>query len=403
MKKYSTFILSALSALALGGCAGTSALTTSTEDDGVYYTSKDKTTLTPAAQEALDARYGQQQTSGGYATSGDVNPEYSGDGTMQDATGTTEYYDDDYGYASRLRRFNSSTYSGLGYSSLAYTDPFWYGGYSPYGFGSLYSPFYSPYYVSGLSIGLGLGFGSLYRPYGLGYGGLGYGGLYDSFYGGYGGLGYGGLGYGYGPGLGYGYGLGYGGLGYGSPYYGGNYGYAGDTRSRVNYQPRRERSAAALSSAPNTGIRGGRSGGNAVLSNGSGGAVVNGSNGGWSRGRVVSGGAAGNPQRQNAVNVPADQPNLDTRSGGRRWRSVDAGSQGYSNQGNVAQPRRNRLFSGDGQATQRQVYSQPTRSYEQQQPSRSYSQPSPSRSSFGGSSSGSSVGGGGGGSRGRVR
>ncbi|UOR04745.1 YgdI/YgdR family lipoprotein [Hymenobacter aerilatus] len=393
MKRYSTFILSALSALALGGCAGTSALTSSTENDGVYYTSKDKTTLTPAAQEALDARYGQEQTNGGYAVAGDVNPEYAGDGTEQDAVGATEYYDDDYGYASRLRRFNNSTYSGLGYSSLAYTDPFWYGGYSPYGFGSMYSPFYSPFYGSGMSIGLGLGFGSFYRPYGLGYGGLGYGGLYDPFYGG---LGYGG--FGYGPRLGYG--LGYGGWGYGYPVYGGGY---SDTRSRVNYQPRRERSAAALSSAPNGGaIRTGRSGGNAVLSNGAGGTVVNGNNGGWSRGRVMNSGAAGTGQ-QNVVNVPADQPNLDGRSG-RRWRSADGGSQAvYNNQGNVAQPRRNRMFNGDGQAAQRQVYSQPARSYEQ--PSRSFSQPSPSRSSFGGSSSGggSFGGGGGGGSRGRVR
>jgi len=390
MKKYSTFILSALSALALGGCAGTSALTTSTEDDGVYYTSKDQTTLTPAAQQALDARYSQQQTNGGYAVTGDANPEYSGDGTTQDATGATEYYDDDYGYASRLQRFNNSTYSGLGYSSLAYTDPFWYGGYSPYSMGSMYSPFYSPYYGSGLSIGLGMGFGSFYRPYGLGYGGLGYGGLYDPFYSPYGGLGYGGLGYGYG--LGYG-GLGYGGLGYGSSYYGGSYGSA-DTRSRVNYQPRRERSAAALSSAPNAGIRGGRGSGNAVLSGSS--ANGNGNNGGWSRGRVVNSGMAGTTQRQNVVNVPADQPNLNTRSG-RRWRNSDAASQSvYSNQRSAAQPRRNQLFNGNSQ-TQQVYRQQPSRS---EQPTQTYSQPS--RSSFGGSSSGSSSSGGGGG-RGRVR
>ena len=391
MKKYSTFILSALSALALGGCAGTSALTTTTEDDGVYYTSKDQTTLTPAAQQALDARYGQQQTNGDYAVTGDVNPEYSGDGTTQDATGTTEYYDDDYGYASRLQRFNSSAYSGLGYSSLAYTDPYWYGGYSPYSYGSLYSPFYSPYYGSGLSIGLGLGFGSLYRPYGLGYGGLGYGGLYDPFYRPY----YGGLGYGYG--------LGYGGLGgYGYPYYGGSsYGYGyGDTRGRLNARPRSERSAAALSSAPNNTVRGGRMGGNATLSGagnvgyGNGGAP---NFGGRTRGRVVNAGTVQSAQRQNAMGVPADQPRLDNRSS-RRWNS--SGQSVYNNQSNTAQPRRNRLFSGDvQQQQQRQVYrQQPTRSYEQ--PTQSFSQPSRSSSSFGGSSSGSMGGGGG---RGRVR
>lgn len=395
MKKYSTLILSALSALALGGCAGTSALTTSTEDDGVYYTSKDKTTLTPAAQEALDARYGQEQTNGGYAVSGDVNPEYAGDGSTQDANGTAEYYDDDYGYASRLRRFNSSTYSGLGYSSLAYTDPFWYGGYSPYSYGSLYSPFYSPYYGSGLSIGLGVGFGSIYRPYGLGYGGLGYGGLYDPFYSPYyGGIGYGGLGYG----LGYG-GLGYGGLGYGYPYYGGSYGYgSSDVRGRLNARPRSERSAAALSSTPNTAVRGGRMGGNATLSGAGNTGYSNGgvpNFGGRTRGRVVNAGTVQAAQQQNAAGVPADQPRLDNR-GSRRWNSQAQSA--YSNQNNTAQPRRNRMFGGDVQQQQQQVYRQPTRSYEQ--PTQSFSQPSRSSSSFGGSSGGSMGGGGG---RGRVR
>lgn len=383
MKKYSTFILSALSVLALGGCAGTSALTTSTENDGVYYTSKDQTTLTPAAQQALEARYGEQQTSGDYAVTGDVNPEYSGNGTTQDAAGTTEYYDDDYGYAARLQRFNSSTYSGLGYSSLAYTDPFWYGGYSPYSVGSLYSPFYSPYYGSGLSIGLGLGFGSFYRPYGLGYGGLGYGGLYDPFYGS-------GLGYGYGPGLGYGYGLGYGGLGYGYPYYGGGYG-SGDVRGRLNARPRSERSAAALSSTPNNAVRGGRMSGNSTLSNNGYGSAGLSNGSGRSRGRVVNAGTVQAAQQQNAAGVPADQSRSDNRST-RRWNS--GGQSVYSNQGNATQPRRNRLFSGSEQ-TQQQVYrQQPSRSYEQ--PSQTFSQPS--RSSFGGSSGGS-----GGGGRGRVR
>ena len=43
MKNLLTACLPALALLALGGCAGTSALTSS-EDDGVYYSSKDRTT-----------------------------------------------------------------------------------------------------------------------------------------------------------------------------------------------------------------------------------------------------------------------------------------------------------------------------------------------------------------------
>lgn len=393
MKKYPALILSAFAALALGGCATTSGLVASTEDDGVYYSSRDKTELTPEARQALEARYSQQQNNGGYAVSrdvatGDDNPEYYDDGTTQ-AAGDAEYYDDDYGYSARLRRFNQSTYSGLGYSSLAYTDPFWNGGMmSPYGYGSsFYDPFYGPGFGFGprLGFGLSMGYGGFYRPYGLG---LGYGGgFYDPFYGPYGGLGYGGLGYGLGYG-GLGYGLGYGGY----PIYGGGFGVGGERYgSNANYQPRRDRSTEALSSRPNYGST---RGGQAVAPNtGSGNSVIGGNYGngvGRGRSRILGNGMVGSAQQNANLGIPADQPQTGDRAG-RRGRTADGGGQV-----GTAQPQRNRVYNNSGQNNQS------SRSFEQSNRS-TYSQPSRS-SSFGGSGGGGSFGGGSsGGGRGRVR
>jgi hypothetical protein len=73
MKKSIHSVLPALALLTLGGCAGTSALTT-TESDGVYFSSKDRVTAPVVAHSATDAS-GQTDAN----ISGDVaNPDYAG-------------------------------------------------------------------------------------------------------------------------------------------------------------------------------------------------------------------------------------------------------------------------------------------------------------------------------------
>jgi hypothetical protein len=239
MKNLLTATLPALALLALGGCASTGALTTSTETDGVYYSSKDHTTAvgspagvysgngTSEASGTIPARSLDDTTPASVATTEDANPDYQGGTTTQAATGS-DYYNDSYS-AYNGGGFGQP-YTGPGVSSFNYSpsatyavSPSYYGspygyasafgyGYSPFsyglgGFGSPYGSFYDPYYSSfyspfgygfgsGLSIGFGYGFGGFGGfgyPYGLGYspfgyGGYGYGygrgGYYDSYYGG---------------------------------------------------------------------------------------------------------------------------------------------------------------------------------------------------------------------------
>ncbi|OWP64645.1 hypothetical protein CDA63_02485 [Hymenobacter amundsenii] len=223
MKKHLPAFLPALALLTLGGCATTSNLAT-TENDGMYYSALDRVTA-PAVAPMADMPS---------ANPGDIaNPDYNGSGTA--TRGGAEYYDDDYYYASRLRRFNTPYRgSSLGYYDFAYTDPFFYGSpvfayspYSPYGY---YDPFARPYYgYGGLSINIGFGYGfgrPYYRPVGYGYSydpyGYGYypGSPWGGYYGGYGGGRYArnyynGGGY-------YGGGSGYYGNGYGSNWNGNN-------------------------------------------------------------------------------------------------------------------------------------------------------------------------------------
>jgi hypothetical protein len=183
----------------LGGCAGTSALST-TESDGVYYSSQDRTTQNATASVANTAPAQAEAESGDDIS----NPDYATDGQRSSTvTESTEYYDDDYAYSSRIRRFHQPYYRGFGYgyNDFVYADPFWYGGSSSYYGNSFYDPFYGPAYGYGGYGGFGsyvninIGFGS---PWGWGYNpwryGRGYGGIYDNYYGGgYGG--YGGYGY----------------------------------------------------------------------------------------------------------------------------------------------------------------------------------------------------------------
>jgi hypothetical protein len=221
-------------------CSSPTSLQTSEYDD-VYYSKKDKTIITDNAPLAAESSQQAPQ-----ATSGDdrvANPEYSpkSSGGAADYTANTgtDYYspghydEDDYYYASRIRRFNAP-YRGLSYYDFAYTDYYWYNR-DPFYYGrSIYhDPYfypcytcygYPPYY-GGLTI-------IINRPY---YSRWGWGNPY-----GY----YGGLSRGY-----------YGG-GYGS-YYGNSGWYRNDTNisRNVQYGPRRDRSAVPAgndnSNAPN--------------------------------------------------------------------------------------------------------------------------------------------------------
>jgi len=464
MKNKLTTLVPAVALLALSSCASTSGLT-STESDGVYYSSKDRTMQTATASTATD----ESQYQG---IDEDTNPEYSSNGKNGSSSGSnSEYYDDSY--ASRLGRFNNSSYSGLSYYSPVYTDPYFmggsafapyyglgagYGSFSPYGFGG--SPF--GYGLGGSYMSLSLGFGNpwAYRPYS--YYGLGYGGLYDGFYNPY----YGGL-YGGGYGLGYAYG----GYGYGNSYYGGGYsGGSGDYgRGAVRYAPRRDRSREAIrASQPVGNSRGGRlvSSGNMVDPNSGsrvapttvvGNATTNPASAtGRGRGRILDNGAsqqtggftspnnynlseramsdgelraregrasrrmtdAGVSGNANPATQTMEQPRIDYSGRGRRSQMTDNGSAagGSASPQDYQQPQRRSRFSeafrNDGGGSSNQATT-PQRSYESRtfsQPSRSYSEPSPSRSSnFGGGGGGnfggggSSSGGGGGGGRGRIR
>ncbi|RZK94854.1 MAG: hypothetical protein EOO62_30405, partial [Hymenobacter sp.] len=308
MKNLLTATLPALGLLALGGCATSGALTTSTETDGVYYSSSDHTTATYQASPGyanggtIPARALDDTTPVAAATTDDANPDYQGGQAGTDQT-NSDYYNNNYASGYGNSGFGQP-YTGPGVSSYNYTpttvytvapsyygspygyssafgygfSPFSYGispfgyGYSPFGYGGgFYDPFYSPYggfgYGSGLSIGFGYGyggFGGFGSPFGYGYGSpFGYGG-----------------GYGYGLPYGYGYGRGYGGGYYDS--YGGGYsrpviytrgaGVSSPGRDAVLYGSRNNRGGAVMN--PNGATRtpvnigGGRSNGNVYTGNG---------------------------------------------------------------------------------------------------------------------------------------
>ncbi|RYU78411.1 hypothetical protein [Hymenobacter persicinus] len=454
MKKILTAFLPALSLLTLGSCATTSQLT-STEDDGVYYSSKDRTTQNATAS---IASYGQQDTQPDRGTDANagtdeaVNPEYRSGGSSSSGTGSTAYYDDDYSYAARIRRFNQPTYRGFGYGyyDFAYTDPFWYGGgYSPYGwgpgyYGSFYDPFYSPYAYGGTYININIGFGRFYRPY------------YNPWRYDYGYPGYGGYGYGYG---------GYGGYydGYRNGYRNGLYsGYGTYGGGKTNYGPRRDGAREAVSSsvgATNGGRGRGRidEGGVANPNGGvtTGGGLLNGGNGnqpavvpGRGRGRIMDNSGNGAPQdmpvrqpmgslnndgreltnqqikdrerRLEQMNGGTDQPRLDMQPARGRGRVSENGNAGTdvmpTTPQDYTQPRRGRYRdmqpsqAGGGQEQQQQQQQRPTRqrmsNNDFSQPRQQMEQPMRQERSY---SPGGNFGGGGGGgndgggSRGRGR
>jgi len=456
MKNLLTATLPGLALLALGGCATSGALTTSTETDGVYYSSSDHTTAVAAPI------YGGNGSSGNIparalddtvpvATTDDANPDYQG-GTSQGYATGTDYYSNRYNdglsaYTPNGSGFNQP-YAGPGVSSYNYNpgwsvapsfygSPFGYGaglalgyGYSPYslgGFGypyggGFYDPFYSPYYA----------------PYGFGYGS----GLSIGF--GYGFGGFGGFGYPYGGGFGYPYG--YGGYPYGYSRYGRGNGYydgygAGYARPVIY-----TRGAGASSPGPGAVLYGSR--------NNRGGAVMNSSNATGTPNPVNMGGGrpSGGSYTGNAVAIPGGNaampgaspamPAGPTGRGGRAVTFGDAtGQPTYSTPGNPAAtapqsagstPSRRGFFGGffgNGTATgnaagqptnaagqpmnnsgysrqrntnygqaqggqmQQRSYSQPAYS----QPQRTYSQPQPQMQQPSRSFGGGNFGGGGGG------
>ena len=448
MKNFLTACLPALALFALGGCAGTSALTSS-EDDGVYYSSKDRTT---AVVQAAPAPASPNE---------EANPDYNG-GTssssrvQQQGSGSTQYYDNSYTYMRGAPGYGGSSayYGGSGlnnyapyspYTSLSYAPfgsvctGFGYGwgggayGYSPYAYGG-YDPFYSspygygysPYYGYGSGLSISFGFG---RPYYGGYGYSPYSYGYSPYY--YGGSYYGGY---YGRG-------GYYGNSYGGGYYGGNNGgyYSGDNNgSGRTYGHRNDRaSEGRYGAAPATGTGGGSTpaGGHVrgERAAGSGGlrddVATDGLNGLRRDGIAPTGGYTNQPQRMDEAARPryrnmeapvATAPNNGTRADvqpqiqpaavpqeGRRrggfFQNVLGEPVGNGNTGNgqAAEQPRQRTFEQPRQRTyeqpRQQTYEQP-RQQTYEQPQRSYSQPS---YGGGGGGGGGNNGGGGGGRRGR--
>ncbi|TGE26509.1 hypothetical protein [Hymenobacter metallicola] len=451
MKSILNTVLPAMALLTLGGCASTSALT-STESDGVYYSSKDRTTYNEPARSTAAV---QSEASEATAPDAEANPDYtsSSKSSSSSQSGGSEYYDDDYSYSARIRRFHQPVYRsfGYGYNDFIYSDPFWYGGsaysyyggYSPYGwgpgyYGSFYDPFYGPYY-GGSAVVINIGFGRpYYNPWRYGYGYGGYGrGYYD----------------GYRNGL-------Y--SGYGGGYYGGT---VGGTVRNVRYGNRTGRSAEAVSANRSAGSgagrsRSGREGGivapvdnvsNATgISPGTGSSTTNPTWNGRGRSQAGSAGTTGSgsvptsrdgvageqPVRKSAIfeneggsrvtprGQDAAGQSGTTESNGRRWRVVENANDGGSRQqstapsfaeqrrarlremtseqqnsggqnggGQVEQPvRRQRVYDAPQQSPQRS-YEAPQRSYEA--PTRSYSEPSRSSSpSNGGGGGGGRSGGG---------
>lgn len=461
MKNLLSATLPALALLALGGCASTGALTTSTETDGVYYSSKDYTTTiaSPAGVYSGNGAYGSSGTipakalddtaPAPVATTDDANPDYQGGTTTQAAAGS-DYYSNSYSSYNNASGFGQP-YTGPGVSSFNYTpsasyavSPSYYGspygyasafgyGYSPfsmgygygmggfgYPYGGFYDPFYSSFYSpfgygSGLSIGFGYGlggFGGFGSPYGYGFGGFGspYGYGYSPFYGNGG------------------YGRGYYDAGYARPViYTRGAGISSPGAGAVLYGSRSNRGGAVLNASnavgnPNSANIGNGRGsytGNAVAlpSNAVGAATTASPMPTGRGGRAVNfGGTTGQP----TYSTPAGQasnavPNASPRRGffggffgnGSGGGTPTAGQPTTAGQpaGGYGSRQRNANY---GQPQTQRSYSQPT--YSQPQMQRSYSQPTysqPSRSyggSFGGGGSGGgNFGGGGGGGGGRGR
>ncbi|GAA4503644.1 hypothetical protein GCM10023172_28840 [Hymenobacter ginsengisoli] len=426
----------------MGGCATSGALTTSTENDGVYYSSSDHTTSSAPSyvgnSGTIPARALDDTTPATAATTDDANPDYQGGTTQGGYAASTDYYSNTYN--SGLSYYTPSgfnqPYTGPGVSSYNYTpavsvspygygSPFGYGaglamgyGYSPfsYGFGSpfgygypyggFYNPFYSPFgYGAGLSIGFGYGFGGFGSPYGFGYSPFGYG-----------------YGYPYGYSSFYGRGYGYD-AGYARPViYTRGAGVSSPGTNAVLYGSRNNRGGAVMNAAPNpnaVNIGSGRGSytGNAVAlpGNGAGAPVMAAPTGRGGR-AVTFGDATGQPTYSTPASPGSPTGNaVPTTAPAAGRRGFFSGFFGNGSTPNpAAQPATaGQPANNGGYGSRQRSYGQPTYSNGQpsyNQPQRSYSQPTysqptysqPSRS-YGGSFGGGGGGGGsfGGGGRGR--
>ncbi|KUG06082.1 hypothetical protein [Solirubrum puertoriconensis] len=435
MKHIPATLVPALALLTLGGCT-VAQTTATTEPDGVYYSSKDRTTeLVTASTETGPSDLG-AATDDPNAV---ANPEYRDGSTRPRGSASDEYYADDYdySYSARIRRFHQPSYRGLGlgYYDYAYTDYYWYNpspfyyGYDIYGRPWGYDPFWGPSWSAwgGPYVSVNLGWGNPwggyynpYRPWGYGFGGGYNRGFYDGFYSGY---------------------YGNNGGGWRSYRNGRNWGGYGNDNRNVNYRPRRDRGVEAIS-AGNTGA------GRPRVDGPTGGRMAN-------TGNVVTTPNAAVPATPRARGRVEDAPGTETVTGGstttapqpgrgRLYRIVEGGTVPAEGGGRVPsgttadQPartgydrRRSRIDEGSSPAgqPQREVdYSQPRprrertadysspaperpRSYDAPQrsyeaPQRSYEAPTRSydrgNSSSGGFNGGNSGGGGSRGGRGRV-
>jgi hypothetical protein len=444
MRNIDKLLLLPLFATLAISCSSPTSLQTSEYDD-VYYSKKDKTIIQDNAPLAAASS---AETPAAADDAGAANPEYSRQSSGASAVDNgTDYYspgydEDDYYYASRIRRFNAP-YRGLSYYDFAYTDYYWYNRNPLYYGRSIYSdPFYAysnPFYpcytcygyppiYGGVNIVIG-------QPY---YNRWGWG---NPYYGGYNRGLYGGYGYG-----------GYGGR------FANNSWYRNDNNSsrNVQYGPRRDRSAVPggndRDNTPNRPRReigsGGVSGGGGMMQPGDGnlrttrstrGRAADNSNGGndaMTQPEETRTGTRGRIDRSTET-LPADRPLEPTNTRrSSRGRAEQLESAPMPGEQRVIQPRtteeapasprgRDRRFeprSSEGQPVyqprqeqrseptyqprpQRQEQrseptqrSQPTYQAPQRQ-ERSYSPPSsptyntPSRSSGGGGSDGGSGGG----------
>ena len=208
MKNIDRLLLLPLFATLAIGCSSPTAMQSSEYDD-IYFSSKDKTVITDNRVAAQSSEGPNQAAEEIYAvTDGTTlpNPEYS-EKNSGTAVGSEDYYsenyydEDDYAYASRIRRFNAP-YRGFSYYDAAYTDYYWYNR-NPlyYGRSMYYDPFYAydpflpcytcygyPPYYGGLNIVIGLPLYSRWgNPFGGYYGGYGYNngfnnGFYNRYY-----------------------------------------------------------------------------------------------------------------------------------------------------------------------------------------------------------------------------
>lgn len=312
-------------ALAIG-CSSPTAMQSSEYDD-VYYSSKDKTIILDKRVADNNAAENPEQAQAGTDAAADGNtvrnPEYSGNnsGTAaanEDYYSENYYSEDDYAYASRIRRFNAP-YRGFSYYDAAYTDYYWYNR-SPiyYGRSTFYDPFfaYDPFFpcytcygfppmFSGINIVIG-------RPF--------YGGWGNPFnpFGYYGGYGFNQGGFGFNNGFN---------NGFYNRYYANNGLYRNDNNGSrdVQYGRRRDRSEVPAGTNTNTGNRprGVNSGGGGIVNGGSnpGGGIARPSEGNTRSTRARGGVSdAGTNNADPALARPTDTQGRSTR--GRQERST---------------------------------------------------------------------------------